>query len=87
MRRVVHLQRLVFNFDTFENDKLNSRFEFPYILDLKDYSYKKVMHDNQDEELKHLKDINDDDYIYRLVGVNIHVGAASHGHYYSLINV
>jgi hypothetical protein len=45
------------------------------------------MHDNQDEELNHLKDIDDDDYIYRLVGVNIHVGAASHGHYYSLINV
>ena len=30
--------------------------------------------------------IDDDDYIYRLVGVNIHIGTADHGHYYSIIN-
>jgi ubiquitin C-terminal hydrolase len=30
--------------------------------------------------------IDDDDYIYRLVGVNIHVGTADQGHYYSIIN-
>ena len=29
---IVHLQRIVFNFDTFQNDKINSRFEFPNIL-------------------------------------------------------
>lgn len=28
----------------------------------------------------------DSEYIYKLVGVTIHVGQASHGHYYSLIN-
>jgi len=26
---IVHLQRIVFNFDTFQNDKLNQHFEFP----------------------------------------------------------
>lgn len=31
--------------------------------------------------------IEDENYIYRLVGVNIHRGTADHGHYYSLINV
>jgi ubiquitin C-terminal hydrolase len=31
--------------------------------------------------------ISDDDYIYRLVGVNVHVGTADHGHYYSLIDI
>ena len=45
------------------------------------------MEGNDDPEYNHLKDIDDDDYIYRLVGVNIHVGAADHGHYYSMINV
>jgi ubiquitin carboxyl-terminal hydrolase 9/24 len=30
--------------------------------------------------------LEDDNYIYKLVGVNIHVGTADHGHYYSLIN-
>lgn len=40
---ILHLQRLVFNFDTFQNDKLNSHFEFPTILDLKPYSYHEVL--------------------------------------------
>ena len=40
---IVHLQRIVFNFDTFQNDKLNSFFEFPTVLDLKPYSYYDVM--------------------------------------------
>ena len=40
---IVHLQRIVFNFDTFENDKLNSLLKFPNMLDLKPYSYHHVM--------------------------------------------
>ncbi len=36
--------------------------------------------------MKHLLNIEDDDYIYKLVGVTIHRGTAEHGHYYSLIN-
>lgn len=40
---ILHLQRLVFNFDTFQNDKLNSYYEFPTTLDLKPYSYHEVM--------------------------------------------
>ena len=38
------------------------------------------------ETTKHLLDIGDEDYIYKLVGVTIHRGTAEHGHYYSLIN-
>ena len=30
--------------------------------------------------------MQDEEFIYKLVGVNIHVGTAEHGHYYSLIN-
>ena len=40
---IVHLQRIIFNFDTFRNDKINSFFEFPYHLDLKPYSFYEVM--------------------------------------------
>mmetsp|Transcript_33660 Transcript_33660/g.51962 ORF Transcript_33660/g.51962 Transcript_33660/m.51962 type:complete len:205 (+) Transcript_33660:5767-6381(+) len=40
---IIHLQRIVFNFDTFQNDKLNDLFEFPQMLDLKPYSYWEVM--------------------------------------------
>ena len=87
---VVHLQRIYFSFDTLMNDKNNSRFEFPSLLNLEDYSYKNYVKndspEDQEESLKWLTEIADDDYIYRLVGVNIHVGTADHGHYYSLIN-
>lgn len=31
-------------------------------------------------------DIENNEYVYKLVGVIIHVGTAEHGHYYSLIN-
>ena len=40
----------------------------------------------KDEEIEKIMNIDDDDYVYRLVGVNIHVGTADHGHYYSIIN-
>lgn len=40
---IVHLQRIIFNFDTFRNDKINSFFEFPQQLDLKPYSFYEVM--------------------------------------------
>jgi len=40
---IVHNQRLVFNFETFRNDKLNSLFKFPHVLDLKPFSYYDVM--------------------------------------------
>ena len=40
---IVHLQRIGFNFDTFENDKVNTLLKFPTLLDLKPYSYFEVM--------------------------------------------
>jgi ubiquitin carboxyl-terminal hydrolase 34 len=40
---IVHLQRILFNFETFRNDKINTYFEFPYTLDLKPYSFYEVM--------------------------------------------
>ena len=40
---VLHLQRLVFDFDTFQNEKINQHFEFPQHLNLRPYSYYHVM--------------------------------------------
>ena len=40
---IVHLQRIVYNFDSFRNDKLNTFFEFPVHLDLKPYSFYEIM--------------------------------------------
>ena len=40
---IVHLKRIVFNFETFNNDKVNSFLEFPNVLNLKNYSYHEVM--------------------------------------------
>jgi ubiquitin carboxyl-terminal hydrolase 34 len=36
----VHLQRILLNYDTFESEKINSKFDFPTILDLRPYSLK-----------------------------------------------
>ena len=38
---IVHLQRMCFNYDKFENEKVNSRWEFPYDLNVYDYSLDK----------------------------------------------
>ena len=40
---VVQLQRLIFDFNTFQNQKVNTHFEFPENLDLKPYSLNHVM--------------------------------------------
>lgn len=89
----VHLQRIVFSFDTFANEKINTKLEFPQILNLKPYTIKGVAEKEGTEaairanpELAAFMDIDDDSFIYKLVGVTIHQGAADHGHYYSIIN-
>lgn len=40
---IVHLQRILFDFNTFQNEKMNQYFEFPHELDLTPYSYHSVM--------------------------------------------
>lgn len=96
---IVHLQRIIFNFDTFKNDKINSFFEFPLELDLKPYSFYETMKnenrmkkkdDDDQEEQKEDEDTQwpeeEDCFEYKLVGVNVHSGSAQSGHYWSYIN-
>ena len=40
----------------------------------------------EDERIKKLMRVQPEEYLYRLVGVNIHRGTGEHGHYWSLIN-
>ncbi len=40
---IVHLQRLYFDMDTFQNQKLNSRVEFPNVLNMKPFMINEVL--------------------------------------------
>ena len=51
---IVHLKRLLFNFDTFRNDKINTYFEFPAYLDLTPYSFYHIM--GKENRLRKKKD-------------------------------
>ena len=58
-----------------KQNKINDKFEFPKILDLKGYSFKHQHGQTEayeDEQLNDLLKKEDDDFVYRLVGVNIH---------------
>jgi hypothetical protein len=75
----VHLQRIVFSFDTFANEKINTKLGFPTILDLKPYTLKGIAEKentnevfSKDPELAPFLELDDDSFIYKLVGVTIH---------------
>ena len=91
---IVHLQRIVFDFQTFDNKKLGNRYEFPMILELHKYVGKNKIElteeekaDPRNKQLLEILETDDDEYVYRLVGVNIHRGQANSGHYWSLIQL
>lgn len=93
---LLHLNKVGFNHTTYQCEKINSRFEFPDVLDLNPSSFKHTMEGKdlnkliQEKEaavdLGDYMEIGHDDYIYRLVGAVIHSGEAGYGHYWSFIN-
>lgn len=89
---IVHLQRILFNYDTFVDEKINSRLEFPKQLNMKPYCTETLNSEaiKEGEEIEaddRVYEKDDDYYTYELVGVVIHLGIAQAGHYYSHINV
>ena len=42
---IVHLQRIIFDYDTMRNVKLNDKLEFPNRLNLKKYQVAQVLQD------------------------------------------
>ncbi len=55
---IVHLQRIVFDFDSLMNQKLNSRVEFPNILNLKPFMLNEVLKEEKELIKKARKEKN-----------------------------
>jgi len=93
---IIHLQRLLFNFDLERNEKINSRLEFPKEFSIEPYTVEGVEarekaasaenkeKSNTKEEFNHGHEPGY--YEYKLAGVLVHYGVAEAGHYYSYIN-
>ncbi|TID26192.1 hypothetical protein CANINC_002819 [Pichia inconspicua] len=70
----VQLKRYEYDFETDNMAKINDRYEFSELLDLKPYISK-------------TSEFYDEDWEYQLHGVLIHQGDVSVGHYYAMIRV
>ena len=84
---VFHLKRFYMNYEIERTEKINSRFEFPLNINMKEFC-------TEDIEISGKKFENEDIYIkeesyysYELKGINIHMGSADGGHYFSVINI
>ncbi len=92
---IVHLQRILFDYDSLQNNKINSRLEFPYNLNMKSYTTEVLS--NNDIKMNKSSTVDSSSFItyekedvyyeYNLVGIVVHKGSADAGHYYSYINV
>ena len=76
---IIHLQRITFNYETFLNEKINSRVAFRKKINMKNYTVDRNKVNNNDKK-------NMEKYEYNLIGVVVHSGTAQFGHYYSFIN-
>ena len=75
---VLHLKRFELNYDTFQKQKVNSRCEFPHVLDMYPYTLEGLRTgDGKPEGPNQCR--------YQLKGVLVHSGTANNGHYYSFI--
>lgn len=99
---IIHLQRIFYNYETDRNEKINSRLEFPKILNLKEFTIEEMARKNAAKHAKSNEGSEEsqensfesdeiyfkhhDYYEYHLVGVNVHIGSADAGHYFSYIN-
>lgn len=87
----IHLKRFNFNYETFLNEKINTKLEFPNSINLKDYCTETICNDfdnnSKSEEFKNnVFEKKNEYYEFKLVGVIVHMGNADGGHYYSFIN-
>ena len=83
---IIHLNRLLLNYENGNLEKINSRFEFPKTLNLKKYCIENNIKEEESKENNYTKK-KDEYYNYELKGVNIHKGSAEGGHYISIIKV
>ena len=86
---ICHLQRIFYNYEIDRNEKINSKLEFPRVLNLKPYTTEDIMKSKNEKRNFESDEIyfkNYSYYEYHLVGVVVHIGSADSGHYYSYIN-
>jgi ubiquitin C-terminal hydrolase len=81
---ILHLIRFEFDYQTFQEVKVNDRFEFPNHLNMKAYTREGIA-ELEGEAVEDEAVRPDDYYEYDLVGVLVHSGTAHSGHYYSYI--
>lgn len=83
------LKRFELDYNTLQTEKVNSQLEFPWLLDLKPYTKESLSVPGASDELKEQRKPKEDRppeyYQFKLKGVVIHAGSATHGHYYSYI--
>ncbi|KNC51053.1 uncharacterized protein AMSG_12029 [Thecamonas trahens ATCC 50062] len=95
---MVHLKRFEFDFELLRRMKVNSVFEFPLDLNLKDWTKEGI---ELREALESAREANedldairaslahtfrpDDYYQYELAGIIVHMGTADSGHYYTFV--
>ena len=86
---VVHLKRFYMNYEIERTEKINSRFEFPFDLNLKKFCIEDIVTQISGKKFEDadIYEKEDEYYKYELKGINIHMGSADGGHYFSLINI
>ena len=84
----VHLKRFYMNYETEATEKINSKFEFPTTINLKNFCVEEITKiQNKEQESDSIYPKLDDYYEYELKGINVHLGNAEGGHYISFIDV
>ena len=84
----IHLKRFYMNYEKEETEKINSKFEFPNTINLKNFCVEEnseIQNNSQESDSIYKK--LDDYYEYELKGINVHLGSAEGGHYISFIDV
>ena len=86
---IIHLKRFEFDYTSFVQKKLNSRFEFPQKLNMKPYTLEgrpDKVRPTSEGDSKSEDDLHPDEYYeYELMGIVVHTGTCNSGHYYSFI--
>ena len=83
---VFHLKRFYMNYEIERTEKINSRFEFPLSINMKEFCIEDIDFSGKKFENEDIYIKNDNYYEYELKGINIHMGSADGGHYFSVIN-
>ena len=84
----VHLKRFYMDYEKEGTEKINSKFEFPNKINLKNFCIEEINKtNNKNMDSDEIYPKEEDYYEYELKGINIHLGSAEGGHYISFIDV